>query len=96
MLFVYHPKILHKYCFQFLLGVKMARRESENNAYAKFLGDKQRILWYVMVFSGVVNTDTSKFLQDSQDSVRDKTQHFSRLHCLAIPRKDLKLKLNER
>ena len=58
MLFVYHPKILHKYCFQFLLGVKMARRESENNAYAKFLGDKQRILWYVMVFSGVVNTDT--------------------------------------
>ena len=50
MLFVYHPKILHKYCFQFLLGVKMARRESENNAYAKLLGDKQRILWYVMVF----------------------------------------------
>ena len=96
MLFVYHPQILHKYCFQFLLGVKMARRESENNAYAKFLGDKQRILWYVMVFSGVVNTDTSKFLQDSQASVRDKTQHFSRLHCLAIPRKDLKPKLNER
>ena len=96
MLFVYHPKILHKYCFQFLLGVKMARRESENNAYAKFLGDKQRILWYVMVFSGVVNTHTSKFLQDSQASVRDKTQHFSRLHCLAIPRKDLKPKLNER
>ena len=50
MLFVYHPKILHKYCFQFLLGVKMARRESETNAYAKLLGDKQRILWYVMVF----------------------------------------------
>ena len=66
MLFVYHPKILHKYFFQFLLGVKMARRESENNAYAKFLRDKQRILWYVMFFSGVVNTDTSKFLQDSQ------------------------------
>ena len=33
----------------------MARRETENNAYAKFWGDKQRALWYVMVFSGVVN-----------------------------------------
>ena len=48
-------KILHKYCLQFLLGVKMAPRETENNAYAKFWGDKQRALWYVMVFSGVVN-----------------------------------------
>ena len=34
----------------------MAPRETENNAYAKFWGNKQRALWYVMVFSGVVNT----------------------------------------
>ena len=34
----------------------MAPRETENNAYAKFWGDKQRALWYVMVFSGVVNS----------------------------------------
>ena len=33
----------------------MAPRETENSAYAKFWGDKQRALWYVMVFSGVVN-----------------------------------------
>ena len=33
----------------------MAPRETENNAYAKFWGDKQRALWYVMVLSGVVN-----------------------------------------
>ena len=33
----------------------MAPRETENNAYAKFWGDKQRTLWYVMVFSGEVN-----------------------------------------
>ena len=33
----------------------MAPRETDNNAYAKFGGDKQRALWYVMVFSGVVN-----------------------------------------
>ena len=56
MLFVCQPKILHKHCFQFLLGVKMAPRETENNCYAKFWGDKQRALWYLMVFSAVVNT----------------------------------------
>ena len=28
----------------------MAPRETENNAYAKFWGDKQRTLLYVMVF----------------------------------------------
>ena len=33
----------------------MAPRETKNNAYAKFWGDKQRTLWYVTVFSGVVN-----------------------------------------
>ena len=33
----------------------MAPRETENNAYAKFWGDKQRALWYVMIFSVVVN-----------------------------------------
>ena len=55
MLFVCRPKILPKHCLQFLLGVKMAPRETENNAYAKFLGDKQRALWYVMAFSGVAN-----------------------------------------
>ena len=48
-LFVRRPKILHKHCLQFLLGVKMALRETENNSYAKFWGDKYRALWYVMV-----------------------------------------------
>ena len=55
MLFVCHPKILHKHCLQFLLGVKTAPRETENNAYAKFWGDKKRALRYVMAFSGVAN-----------------------------------------
>ena len=44
MLFVCHPKILLKHCLQFLLGVKMAQREMENNAYAKFWGDEKRII----------------------------------------------------
>ena len=38
----------------------MALRETENNAYAKFWGDKQRALWYVMICSGVVNFYTHK------------------------------------
>ena len=59
--FFFHLKILHKHCLQFLLGVKMAPRETENNAYAKFWGDKQRVLWYVMVFSGVVNKTLVNF-----------------------------------
>ena len=33
----------------------MAPRETKNNGYAKFWGDKERVLWYVMVFSRVVN-----------------------------------------
>ena len=33
----------------------MAPRETENNANVKFWGDEKRALWYVMVFSGVVN-----------------------------------------
>ena len=36
----------------------MTPRETENNGYAKFWADKQRALWYVMVFSGVVNFAT--------------------------------------
>ena len=35
--------------------IKMALRETEGNAYAKFWGDKLR--WYVMVFSVVVNSN---------------------------------------
>ena len=56
MLYVCHPKILHKHCPQFLLGVTMVPRKTENNAYAKFWGDKHRALWHAVVFSGVDNT----------------------------------------
>ena len=37
------------------MGVKMVPRETEDNSYAKFWGDKQKALWHVTVFSGVVN-----------------------------------------
>ena len=62
MFFVCHPKILHKDYLQFLLGVKMAPRETENNGYAKIWGDKERASWYVMVFSVVVNLVNSSWL----------------------------------
>ena len=42
MLFVCHPKILHKHCLQFPFGFKMAPGETANNAYAELWGDKQR------------------------------------------------------
>ena len=55
----------------------MAPRETENNAYAKFWGDKQRTLWYVMVFlewsmaanEGVINAAVVNFYQDDSDAV---------------------------
>ena len=55
MLFVCRPQILLKHCLQFLLGVKMAPRELKTMLMQKVWGGKERALWYVMVFSGVVN-----------------------------------------
>ena len=46
ILFVCPPKILHKHCFQFLLGLTMIPRETGNKTYAEFWVDKQRVLWY--------------------------------------------------
>jgi len=39
------PKILHNLCFPFLLGITVIPRETEDNAYAKFLGGKLGVLW---------------------------------------------------
>ena len=66
----YSPKMLHKHCLQFLLGVKMVPRETENNAYAKFWGDKLRALWYVMVFSGVINMNIHQTISWRRDEHR--------------------------
>ena len=65
----------------------MAPRETENNAYAKFWGDKQRALWYVMVFSGVVNQISGAFemetnltafaLQDTRLGLEQHNQQYN-------------------
>ena len=54
----------------------MDPRETENNAYAKFWGYKQRALWQVMVFSGVVNFLTKAWQVWSQTC--------NRLFCLGL------------
>ena len=76
MLFVCHPKLLHKHCLQFLLRVKMAPRETENNAYAKLWGDKQRALWYVVVFSGAVNYLFGRAKFWFINTIKDKHVHY--------------------
>ena len=48
----------------------MAPRETENNAYAKFWGDKKRALWYVMVF--LEWSIGNFFWNDIPQSIRDK------------------------
>ena len=50
----------------------MAPRETENNAYAKFWGDKQRTLWYVMVFLEWSITVVRKHFEQKQSSLTEK------------------------
>ena len=51
MLFFCHPKILHKHCPQFLLGVKMGPRETENMLMQNFGVTKKEnygMVWYFL------------------------------------------------
>ena len=60
--------MLHKLCLQFLLRVKMAPRETENNAYAIFGVTNQRhygMLWYFLEWSMVTARSAIDF--DAQD-----------------------------
>ena len=62
----------------------MAPRETEDNAYANFLGDKQRALWYVMVFSGVVNSTENRYkttLEERTIRIRAMRAKLSVLDC---------------
>ena len=45
------PQILHKHCFQFLLGHTMVLRENKNNAYANFGGTNKE--YYGIFRSGL-------------------------------------------
>ena len=50
------PKILHKHCFYFLLGLKMVSRENKNNAYAKLWKTNKEC--YGIFKSGLLDVDT--------------------------------------
>ena len=62
----------------------MAPRETENNASAKFWGDKERALWYVMIFSGVFNT-RSFGIPGHMNSLATIQQHDYRLIAFLNP-----------
>ena len=76
------PQILHKNCFQFLLGLIMVPRENKNNGYAKFGGDKQRVLWYFPNWPICEPTSLSQpfFLLKYEES-----ENASKAHCLFLP-----------
>ena len=48
------PKILHSLCFSFLLGITAVPREIENNAYAKFWGQRRCIMGNLEVAYAVI------------------------------------------
>ena len=63
MLFVCHPKILHKHCLQFLLGVKMAQKKLKTMLMQNLrVTNKEHygMLWYFLEWSisGAGNGDT--------------------------------------
>ena len=51
----YSLLVTPKFCISIVFSLFWLPRETEDNTYAKFWSDQQRVLWYVMVFSGVVN-----------------------------------------
>ena len=62
-------------CLQFLLGVKMAPRETENNAYAKFwVTNKSIMVCYGIFWSG--QYDFCNSWSRDQLSVNTKTGRF--------------------
>ena len=59
--------------------VKITPRMTENNTYAKCGGDKQKALWYVMVFSVVV-----KFPHKPEKKETTTTTTKTWLHIFAV------------
>ena len=66
------PQILHKHCFQFLLGFKMVPRENKNNTYAKFGGTNKE--YYGIFRSGLWRRDLCTY----QDNFLSCKRNLSR------------------
>ena len=55
----------------------MAPRETENNGYAKFWSDKQRTLWYLIVFSSlVVNWCNDEYIALDRQIIKRKMENL--------------------
>ena len=52
------PKFCISIVFSFSWELKWPQEKLKKNAYAKCWSEQQRVFWYVMVFSGVVNSIT--------------------------------------
>ena len=59
MLFVFHPKILYKHCFQFLLVFKIAPRGNWRQCLCKILCWQTKSIFVCYGISGVVNTNST-------------------------------------
>ena len=71
------PQILHKHCFQFLLGLTMVPRENKNNTYAKFGGQTKSI----MVFSEVAYWKSGSSMSPNPPlPLKEPSQHSTSLH----------------
>ena len=64
ILFVCPSKLLHKHCFQFLLGLIMVPRENKHNAYEKFLEGQNKSFMVFLIFS--VYFDQSQEVQTAK------------------------------
>ena len=78
--------ILHKDCFQFLLGLTMVPRENKNNTYGKFGWTNKeyyngifRIGLFLCIFWQPMNNSATDFFKSGQHSVRNS--HVNQRIC---------------
>ena len=71
------PQILHKHCFQFFLGLTMVPRENwKDNAYAKFGGNEQSVLWYFLKWPIQYNRQASTLPFRAHDKLCLNTEYL--------------------
>ena len=74
----FSPQILHKHCFQFLLGLTMVLWENKNNAYARFGGTSKE--YYRIFGSGLLTFSKcrDKYILTLQSKWKDCSFKFKK------------------
>ena len=87
MLFICHPKFCISIVFSSSWGHFNSQEKLKVILMQKFLGDKQRAWWYVMVFSGVVSWLKQYCLLEAGALYHSKPKNVSLgfVKCLADP-----------